>query len=445
MLFACSTTDTKQPQITTTTQTETPDNTGVVEVSESISINDTSTGWASYTGRKDLEGNSITPPDSIKGTVGGINGKIVTVSTRSELMEYIVKPEPYIIFIDGMIDISNGMVPDTYNGSTDVLDRFIEFNTRDTAHHVSSYSEWKTEYAKNVVSTEDHAGTIAEVQDLLNKQWEKVIRLNISSNKSIIGKTSESGIYGGNINIYGIENVIIRNLNIINAYNPFPKMEENDGLNADFDDVSIQHSKYIWIDHCTIQSKFTEFDHVTVSNGVDTKWQVYDGLLDITNTNDFVTVSWCKFIDNDKTMLIGSSSKTIEDINHQTITLHHNYFLGCRQRLPMARFATIHIYNNYYSMNNKFESSYAIGVREQVSMVAQNNYFDTDIKYSFKNSDGTLYATGNIDNSISKRGSRVSQEMPWFPSLYYSYTVEDAATVPEKVKTYAGAGLKILE
>ncbi len=36
-------------------------------------------------------------------------------------------------------------------------------------------------------------------------------------------------------------------------------------------------------------------------------YQLHDGLLDITNASDLVTVSWNRFLNHDKVMLIGSS------------------------------------------------------------------------------------------------------------------------------------------
>ena len=61
-----------------------------------------------------------------------------------------------------------------------------------------------------------------------------------------------------------------------------------------------------WEYYCKFKSK----------DGEMMKWQVHDGLLDITNESDFVTVSWCILRNHDKTQLIGSSDKKTGDANH---------------------------------------------------------------------------------------------------------------------------------
>ncbi|WP_462106332.1 pectate lyase family protein [Campylobacter concisus] len=66
-----------------------------------------------------------------------------------------------------------------------------------------------------------------------------------------------------------------------------------------------------------------------------------------------ITISHNIFENHDKTMLIGSrdydgSSET------RTITVAHNIFDNCAQRLPMARNAKVHVYNNFYDSKDGF-------------------------------------------------------------------------------------------
>lgn len=85
-------------------------------------------------------------------------------------------------------------------------------------------------------------------------------------------------------------------------------------------------------------------------------------------------------------MLIGSrdydgSSET------RTITLAHNIFDNCAQRLPMACNAKVHVYNNFYdSKDGLYDQKYAVGVR-----FAQNNYFTNGVKISYKCNKGTIF------------------------------------------------------
>jgi pectate lyase len=60
----------------------------------------------------------------------------------------------------------------------------------------------------------------------------------------------------------------------------------------------------------------------------------HDGLLDTTNASDLVTVSWNRFVNHDKLMLIGSSDTAAADRNKLRVTLHHNLFANIGQRAP---------------------------------------------------------------------------------------------------------------
>ena len=151
--------------------------------------------------------------------------------------------------------MSNNMLPSTYNGSSRGLDSLIKTITKSSAHECSSYKEWKEEYAKQTKYTENQKGSIATVQNLLSSTWKKQVRVPVTSNKTIIGLTANSGIMGGSFSLSNTENIILRNLTILDAYDPFPKMEENDGLNAQIDGCVITRSRYIWVD--TVQSMYT--------------------------------------------------------------------------------------------------------------------------------------------------------------------------------------------
>ena len=109
------------------------------------------------------------------------------------------------------------------------------------------------------------------------------------SNKSILGIGSDARLLGVGLvigttaTIGQIRNVIIRNITFEKARAPI------DGVAVSYGATNV------WIDHCNFLS---DREH-----GVD----FYDGLLDITNGADFVTVSWCRFSDHYKTSLVGSS------------------------------------------------------------------------------------------------------------------------------------------
>ena len=56
----------------------------------------------------------------------------------------------------------------------------------------------------------------------------------------------------------------------------FQMYKKNDGFNAQYDGVSIDSSKNIWIDHCHLKDT-VDLSHVNLADKELTKWQTYDG------------------------------------------------------------------------------------------------------------------------------------------------------------------------
>ncbi len=422
------------------------------------SVSSASGGWASYTGSKDLAGGDVVSPDVKFGTTGGAaadTAHTFTVSDRASLLKAIAaaKSAPSIIYIDGMIDMTDGMLPSSGTTSTAGLDAFIAKTSAASAsgnklsdeYVVKSYADWKKLYGAKVVSTADASGDIRTMQRALSEAWGKQIRIDVPSNITIIGKTA-SGVKGGTFQLTDAKNIILRNLTVQDAFDPFPEQEADDGFNAAWDTVQIKACSYVWVDHCTFQDTVCksddDFDHVATSDGKVQKWQTYDGLCDIKTASDFITVSWCLFKNHDKTSLIGASKSATGDKNHLTITLHHNYYLNCRQRLPMVRYATIHIYNNVYDTDSTKGRSnqYAIGDREYCSIVAENNVFGSGIGRSVDNGQGAYYGSGNQDDSISKIPSATPlSKKPFDPASFYAYKLDATKSVRALVTSGAGA------
>lgn len=383
----------------------------------SISISDKPVGYA-----------SVTKPSST-----------VTVSNRSDFITY-AKKGGYLIYVNGMIDLSNGYMPSSAGGTTSKLDSLVKSST---SSKYSSYSALVSAYAKACsTSTNDKssssASTIGKLIWACNEAYGKIVKVNIASNTWIVGKTSSSGLKGGALNISSVSNVVLRNLTIQDAYDPFPHHEANDGYNAEHDCVVIQgSSSNIWVDHCTLKDTMG-LTYVKTAGSTSEKWQTYDGLLDMKGSVKNIVVSWNKFQDHDKTMLIGSSDSDGSN-STRTITLHHNYFYNCGQRLPMVRNSRLHMFNNYYHASSpRYTQQYAVGVRKNALIIAENNIFSSGIKYSFKDSYGTLYSSGNSDSSSGGCKSTTSSSKPF--SVTYSYSLDSTSTAKSSVSSNAGAG-----
>ncbi|MBP5284216.1 MAG: hypothetical protein J6Y93_06085, partial [Treponema sp.] len=344
---------------------------------------------------------------------------------KKNLITY-AKKVGWTIYVDGMIDMSEGMLPSGTSGnSTSKLDAFVAAN--------SSYSTYKA-YNNDKLSASSAQG---EWTNPLNSKYRNNVVFSVADKTAIIGIGSSSGIKGGGINISS-SYVVLRNLVIQDGFDPFPNHElksdgTSDGWNAQVDAIAVGGGSHVWIDHCTLEDTVSLG---TAPNGE--KFQTYDGLCDITKGSKYVTVSNCILRNHDKTMLIGSS-KT--DTGGGCITLSDNRFYGCGQRLPLTCVANMHIYNNYYGGQSGFYSnSYAIGARYSVyTIIAEGNFFGTYISDAFKAStdpSGTCYARGNSSNSGSL--STTSSKPFSVPYEYELLSYNEAKTY---VTENAGAGV----
>jgi pectate lyase len=98
----------------------------------------------------------------------------------------------------------------------------------------------------------------------------------------------------------------------------------------------------------------------------------------------------CHFHQHDKTILIGSDPKHVDD-RCMKITIHHCFFNGTRQRHPRVRFAKVHLYNNYtrnwgiYAVCASVESQVIMcSLFEIVFTVNFKTGFDLSPKLSFR-------------------------------------------------------------
>lgn len=212
------------------------------------------------------------------------------------------------------------------------------------------------------------------------KNQSKSITVHVPSNTSIIGMDNAK-LKGVNL-VLDSDNVIIRNIQFESPYDYFPSWDPNDGpegnWNSQYDSISIKGGTHIWIDHSSFQD-----GPETVEKYFGRKYEHRDGLVDITNEADYITISYSTFENHNKTMLIGSSDSKISDEGKLHVTLHHNYFHDVVQRLPRVRFGQVHVYNNYFASdttNGEYTYAYALGVGKNSQIYAENNVADIEGK-----------------------------------------------------------------
>jgi pectate lyase len=230
---------------------------------------------------------------------------------------------------------------------------------------------------------------------------------DVRSNKTLLGVGSGSGITGGGIDVDGATNVIIQNLNFRNW--------SDDAINVQ--DASTR----IWIDH-------NDFNF----NGAD-------GALDIKRASDNITVSWNKFSNHDKTMLLGHSDDNgSQDRGHLRVSYHHNWFNGTNQRHPRVRFGNpVHVYNNYYGGVR----SYGVASTQEAGVLVEGNYFEnTSDAYHCGEAASPPAAMIARNNTLAGSAGSTSGCTGTVRSIPYSYTLDSSANVKSIVTSGAGVG-----
>ncbi len=288
------------------------------------------------------------------------------------------------------------------------------------------------------------------------RQAERVT-LNVGSNTTIVGLEG-AVLKGANLQVKNASNVVIRNLDLRDAYDCFPVWQPNTGGLGDwktaYDTIWLSGSHHVWVDHVTLSDKGHPDEKEPTHFGRN--YLRHDGLLDITNGSDLVTVSWSRLVGHDKAMLIGSGDSATGDRGKLRVTLHHNQFESIVQRAPRVRFGQVHLYNNRYIVpEDAHDYRYSIGVSTESAIHAQNNAFTTpghvevaDLVKSWNGTalhdEGTLFNGFPVDllpihnayNSGSERD--LTADVGWTPTLHTK--IDSAEAADREVARGAGAG-----
>jgi len=281
-------------------------------------------------------------------------------------------------------------------------------------------------------------------------------RLSLKANTTLIGTGSNAGLVNAYIQVTGVQNVIIRNLHIVNPCDVGPVWDPNDGdagnWNSEYDGITVDGSNHVWIDHNTFTDAPQTDDLSPVENGKIK--QCHDGALDVKNGSDYVTVSNNVFDQHDKNNLIGSSDSTTSDDTHLTVTFHGNLFSQVTERAPRVRFGSVHVYNNYYEGSKShpvYAHQYSIGVAYKAKIISENNAFDIQGASgcgSVLKNPGSSSKTGAIKESgsllngaaLDLSACSFSNAVGWTVPYAYGKALLPAASVKAAVKASAGSG-----
>ncbi|WP_406067827.1 polysaccharide lyase family 1 protein [Micromonospora sp. NBC_01638] len=257
-----------------------------------------------------------------------------------------------------------------------------------------------------------------------------VIELKQISNVTIIGVGSGAVFDQLGIHLRDSSNIIIQNVAVRNV------KKSGSPISNGGDAIGMESTvRNVWVDHVTLEASGGE------SEG-------YDGLFDMKDNTQYVTLSYSILRNSGRGGLVGSSES---DLSNGFITYHHNLYENIDSRTPLLRGGTAHIYNNHYVSLHESGINSRAGAKAKV----ENNYFrdSKDVLGTFyTNERGYWQVSGNVFDNVTW-STAGSENYPAGPnptsnttvSIPYSYTLDGASCVPDIVRQTVGAntGLKV--
>lgn len=236
--------------------------------------------------------------------------------------------------------------------------------------------------------------------------------ITIADNTTIDGRGAEITITGKGLSTARRENIIIHNVAI-------------DTVNED--GITVYEAKNIWINHVTVGA-------------------ASDGAIDITDQSQNVTVSWCHFKTQNKTMLIGNNNSKTDDVVIN-VTLHHNFYDRTIRRNPFTRFGSVHMFNNVLSnWGDGGTGGDGVNATYGAKILLENNVFESghnkravrDAIPNWAEVPGYIKARGNL--ALNEADVFSSQPDQVFEaSDLYGYRLDLADdNLTQRVKAYSG-------
>lgn len=370
------------------------------------------------------------------GTTGGSTAteqNVFKVTNKKEFVAALKNRKnttPKIVLVYGTIDFDT----DNTGKPLTMKDYMVD------GYDFQQYLETHKPHSTAPISLKDEQ---EDKREASQKNQSQSITVHVPANTSIIGMDNAK-LKGVDL-VLDADNIIIRNIQFESPYDYFPAWDPKDGpegnWNSQYDSVSIKGGTHIWIDHCSFQD-----GPETVETYFGRKYEHRDGLVDITNQADYITISYSTFENHNKAMLIGSSDSRVADEGKLHVTLHHNYFHNVVQRTPRVRFGQVHMYNNYFASdaasNSEYAYAYSLGVGKDSQIYAENNVADIggkDYTSFVKVFNGKQLTTvNNVFNGQNiDTFNNTLTPVDWKPELFT--TIDPVNDVKENVLNHAGA------
>lgn len=373
------------------------------------------------------------------GTTGGAGGTTWTVRTRAELRTALDNAgdptAPKVIRVVG--DINGHEAGDgSLLGEQDYAPGY------DLARYMSCFGEDGTTWSD---TRYDYCRQQRQLKQTGSGKEKAQIQLTVPSNTTLVGVGAHARLLGVFLTVNTGTNIIVRNIRLEAPVDHFTSWTPGDGWNARFDAMTVITGRNIWVDHCTFtDGRFPDRAAPVGFHGE--RVQRHDGLLDIEDGSDFITVSDSRFEDHDKAILVGSGDgRGDRDRGHLRVTFARNLFTDIVQRGPRVRFGQVHVVNNVYGSRSR-APLYALGVGLESALRSERNVFRHGSILAVYGG-AHFHDTGSWADGRPARlntvaaGLGLTDDVGWDPADVYDYRpLTTRAAVEQHVLTHAGTG-----
>lgn len=335
----------------------------------------------------------VTTRQELKDALNNVRSK--TYVAGDSVAETAAKLEPKIIYWQGTIhgdELEGGGYADAEYYKTHPNKTKFDFDL-----YVKGFdADYMAHLDEVIAAGGDDAAAAQEEKDLIKKQngqrgqyannQKSQIQFQVPPNTTLLGVGSDAKLVEGylslnttsqSFNVTENSNIIIRNITFQAPRDFAPAWDAGDGdtgnWNARYDAISINDGANIWIDHCT----FTDGEYPDSGEEVIFGHHVqrHDGLLDIEDSADYLTISYNIFTDHDKTTIIGSGDG---DEGNYRVTFSGNLWNNVTQRAPRVRWGQVHLYNNLHigASDADYPILYSIGMGYRSSILSESNGFN---------------------------------------------------------------------
>jgi pectate lyase/pectin methylesterase-like acyl-CoA thioesterase len=300
------------------------------------------------------------------GTRGGADAApqdVHLVRNRAELVAALQPHDrPRIVKVLGRIDLSTA-------------DDGRPLGAEDFRDPAFNWPAYAAAYDPATWGREPPAGPLEEARLASAKAQAARVVIAVPSRTTLIGWSPDAVLVNGGLALIKVQDVIIRNLRISDAYDHFPAWDPKDNghgeWNSVYDNITLRYAERVWVDHCTLDDGLRPDAAEPWLLG--RSMQRHDGLLDITRGSNHITVSWNHFRHHDKTSLVGGSDRHPDDEGRLKVTYHHNLWEQTKERSPRVRFGQVHLYNNLYLVHQGATFDYSIGLGHRSAVLSQHN------------------------------------------------------------------------